>query len=69
MPDYQMYFLTRENHIVNHHAHHYRDDLLALDKARELAKNHAIEIWQNRRRVALVKMGDAPLDAIDRYSL
>jgi hypothetical protein len=69
MPEYQLYFLTSENHIVNHHAHAYLDDLGALDKARTLAKDHAIEIWQDKRRVALVKLGDAALNASDPCSL
>jgi hypothetical protein len=69
MPDYQLYFLTPENHIVNHYSHAYRDDLRALDKARALSKDHAIEIWQDKRRVALVKMGDAALNAGDPSSL
>ena len=69
MADYQMFFLTSENHIVNHFEHSYDNDLDALDKARDLAKNHAIEIWQKKRRVAFVKKGNTPLDATDRYSL
>jgi hypothetical protein len=63
------FFLTSENHIVNHYEHSCNDDLGALDKARELAKNHSIETWQDKRRVALVKKGDAPLSASDARAL
>jgi hypothetical protein len=69
MADYQMFFLTSENHIVNHFEHSYDNDLDALDKGCDLAKDHSIEIWQKKRRVALIKKGNAPLDATDRYSL
>jgi hypothetical protein len=69
MPDYRLFYLTAENHIVNHLEHSCRDDLDALDKARGLAINHSIEIWQAKRRVALVKRGDAPLHASDSRSL
>ena len=69
MPDYLLFFLTSENHVVNHLEHSCRDDLGALDKACGLARNHAIEIWENTRRVARVEMGDIALDARDPYSL
>jgi hypothetical protein len=69
MPDYRLFFLTAENHIINHLEYLCGDDLDALDKARGLAINHSIEIWQAKRRVALVKRGDAPLDTGDSHSL
>jgi hypothetical protein len=67
--NYQMYYLTPENHIVNHLAFSGRDDLAALDKARSLSRDHAIEIWDSKRRVALVKKVDAALDEGDPRSL
>ncbi len=69
MPDYRLFFLTAENHIVDHLVHKCSDDLDALDKARGLAINHSIEIWQAKRRVALVTRGDMPLNASDARSL
>jgi len=63
MPDYRLFFLTTDNHVFGRHEVSCDDDLGALEKARELAKDHAIEVWQEKRRVALVKVGGAPLDA------
>jgi hypothetical protein len=50
-----MYFPTPENHIVNHHEYVGDDDLSALSKARSLADDYAIDIWEKTRRVAIVK--------------
>ena len=69
MGEYHLFFLGPDDHIVNREARSFRDDLAALDRARKLAKDHAIEIWQDERRVALVKAGDAPLSVCDRASL
>jgi hypothetical protein len=64
-----MYYLTPENQVAMHLDFSGRDDLAALDMARTLARHYAIEIWTSQRRVALVKLGDADLDASDRRSL
>ena len=69
MPNYRLYYLTPENHIVNHMAYAGPDDLSALEKARSLAREHSIEIWESKRRVALVKMGDVALNDNDPCSL
>jgi hypothetical protein len=45
------------------------DDLDALSQAVQRSKTHAIEIWQDRRLVGRVKLGNLPLDSSDRYSL
>ncbi|MGD0192808.1 MAG: hypothetical protein ABSD74_18875 [Rhizomicrobium sp.] len=57
MPAYRMYFLTTENHIVNHLEYQGDDDFSALSKARSIADEYAIDIWDKNRRVAMVKRG------------
>jgi hypothetical protein len=69
MPSYRLHYLNTGNRILNDMEHFCGDDLAALDRARGLSKDHAIEIWQEKRRVALVKRGDAALDAGDPCSL
>ena len=65
---YRLFFLTRENHIFGRHEISCHDDLSALERAFELAKEHAIEIWQEKRRVALVVRGGDALNADNRGS-
>jgi hypothetical protein len=55
VPSYRMYFLNDEGRIVDFIEHACEDDPGALDTARALESQ--IEIWQARRRVALVKPG------------
>jgi hypothetical protein len=69
MPYYRLYALNDDNHVVRPYEHICDDDLAALERGRELAVEHTIEIWQEKRRVALVKKGDAPLNADDRCAL
>jgi hypothetical protein len=54
-----MYFLNDEGRIVDFLEHLCEDDPDALDTARTMGT--PIEIWQARRRVALVKPGRDPL--------
>jgi hypothetical protein len=56
---YRMYFLNDEGRIVDFLEHLCEDDPDALDTARTMGT--PIEIWQARRRVALVKPGRDPL--------
>jgi hypothetical protein len=69
MPYYRLYALSDDNHILRPYEYTCDDDLEALERGRELAIKHSIEIWQEKRRVAFVKKGDAPLSAFDRRSL
>lgn len=46
-----------------------KDDLDALAEGVRQSDFHAVEIFQGMRLVARVKMGNAPLDASDPYSL
>ena len=47
----------------------FKDDLDALDEAVRRAQAHAVEVWQNERLVARVKLGNGQLDAADTRSL
>ena len=46
-----------------------KDDLDALSEGVRRSKAHAVQIFQGNRLVARVKLGDAPLDVTDLYSL
>ena len=59
MHSYRMYFLNGENRIVDFIEHLCADDPDALDTARTIGT--PVEIWQAKRRVALVKPGHDPL--------
>jgi hypothetical protein len=61
MSSYLFYFLTDENHIVNHLVYEGDDDLGAVNEARSRANGRVIDIWQDDRRVGMVKKGCAPL--------
>jgi hypothetical protein len=58
---YRMYFLNNEDRIVDFIEHLCPDDPSALDRARMLAEGSPIEIWQAKRRVALVAPGRDPI--------
>jgi hypothetical protein len=46
-----------------------KDDLDALAEGVRQSDFHAVEIFQGTRLVARVKLGNAPLDPTDPYSL
>jgi hypothetical protein len=55
MPYYRPYVLSNDNHIVEGREHSRDNNPGAPYNGRELARDHAIEIWKSTRRVALVK--------------
>jgi hypothetical protein len=55
VPEYQLFYLTCENTVVQQVDWEFEDDEKALSKARALAHEHMIDVWQHNRRVALVK--------------
>jgi hypothetical protein len=61
MPGYQLFFLTEEHKIVRTLEESHEDDAEAVLKARALAQQHTIDIWQDKRRVAMVAPGSEPL--------
>jgi len=69
MPNYRLNYVNSDNYIVSHIEHAYTDDLSALEKAWTICKDYTIEIWQDKRRVARVKKGNAALDVSDLQSL
>ncbi len=67
--DYKLYRLDNSGHIVSGRDIVVRDDLAALQEAEKDCERFAVEVWQGGRRVARVKIGDAPLGPEDRMSL
>jgi hypothetical protein len=60
--------LFRDDELVGQVGLHCADDLDALDVARELSKDHAVEAYLEQRLVARVKYGDEPLNLRNRHS-
>jgi hypothetical protein len=58
---YRMYFLNSDDRIVDFIEHLCADDPSALSRARALAESSPIEVWQAKRRVALVTPGRDPI--------
>ena len=69
MPDYRLFILNRENHIIDHVEETCDDDTGAVTRARALAKEHAIEIWRARRRIAFVNKGGSAVMESEAQSL
>jgi hypothetical protein len=69
MTSYAIRLLDMQGAIARSHTVRCRDDLDALAEGVRKSMAHAIEIWQDRRLVARVKLGNAPLDATDARSL
>ena len=67
--NYRFYCLDSLERIVSTKDVAARDDLAALLEAEKDCEEFAVEIWQGVRRVARVKLGNAPLEAQDRMSL
>ena len=67
--DYRFYRLDGSERIVSARDVAARDDLAALLEAERDCEKFAVEIWQGERRVARVKLGNAPLESQDRMSL
>lgn len=58
MATYRFMFLNLQDRVVDGDLQDCVDDLAALDRARTLSRSHVIEIWQDARHVAKVKLGD-----------
>jgi hypothetical protein len=70
MKSYRFYRLGADYRIIAPpEDHECGDDLDALDRAKQLANGHAIDVWLGTRFVARVKPGDAPLTVDDPKSL
>lgn len=67
--EYKLYCIDKTGHVVSSQDLRVADDLSALREAEKASGHHAIEIWQGPRRVAHVKLGNAPLNTTDRMSL
>jgi len=69
MPEYQLFYLTNENAVVQQVDWEFEDDRMALSKARELAREHTIDLWHHDRRVAMVRADVDPLLLSDPRSI
>lgn len=67
--EYRLYCLDEKDHIVSARNFLAHDDLTALGEAEASCKENAVELWQGARRVARVKLGNAPLGPSDRMAL
>ena len=67
--EYKLYRLDNSGHIVSGRDVVADDDLTVLQEAEKDCERYAVEIWQGARRVARVKIGNAPLATEDRMSL
>jgi len=60
--------LFRDGELTRKEERHFADDLDALDAARRLSQDYAVEVYLDNIFVARVKLGDAPLDVGDLQS-
>lgn len=67
--DYKFYRLDVSERIVSSKDVAAPDDLAALKEAENDCEEYAVEVWQGARRVARVKLDNAPLNAEDRTCL
>jgi len=61
-------FLLRPGEPVVQISRDCADDLDALDVARSVCGNHAVEVYCNDNLIARVKLNDEPLDVMDAQS-
>lgn len=67
--EYKLYSIDRTGHVISRRDFVAHDDLAALLEAEQSCAKNEIEVWQGARRVARVKLANAPLDTTDRMSL
>ena len=53
--DYKLYCIGLDGHIERRHDYKARDDLAALDRAKQICGPHEVEVWEGARMVARVK--------------
>ena len=54
VPDYRVYTLGEDGHIKGRTEIRCPDDEAALERAKNLADGHAVELWEGNRRIALI---------------
>jgi hypothetical protein len=52
--DYKLYCIGRDGHIERRHDYHAREDVDALDRAREICGPHEVEVWEGARFIARI---------------
>ena len=55
MPDYRVYTLREDGHIVRRTEIHCPDDEAALERAKNIADGHAVELWEGSRFIVLIE--------------
>jgi hypothetical protein len=60
MASYRFFFVECTGETKAAETHEFKDDLDALEKARQLADGCEIEVWLGPLRIAHVKAGDEP---------
>jgi hypothetical protein len=61
VPDYRVYTLGEDGHIVRRTEIYCLDDEAALERAKNLAEGHAVELWEGDRVIALIAAKTATL--------
>ncbi|MGZ5929410.1 MAG: hypothetical protein ACXWLX_09355 [Rhizomicrobium sp.] len=69
MSFYSIHAFDQKGDVALSHIVRCNDDLDALSAGIRRSRTHAIEIWQDDRFVARVKLGNAPLATADACSL
>ena len=54
MPEYKFYCMNDAGHIVKRHDIVVADDVAALERAKEICSEYAIELWERARFIAHV---------------
>jgi hypothetical protein len=52
MKEYQVYVLSDDDHIKSRQDISCEDDEIAKERAKQMLDGHAIELWQNTRKIA-----------------
>jgi hypothetical protein len=60
MPDFRVYFIGEDGHIVGVEQLANVAEADALEKARQLLDGHDIEVWEGERQVAVLSKKDGP---------
>jgi hypothetical protein len=65
MPDYRLFFLTRDGHISEAHEFKCRDDAEAIELGDRHRAGAAAELWSLKRRLKVYRPDPAPYGATE----
>jgi len=60
MPNYYIYTIGADSHVLSRHDCDAPDDLSAVERAKELCNPHEVEVWQLGRLVARLAIDGTP---------